>query len=519
MKKLLIFLLSGTLLFGCSKYDDGELRNGLDDLKERVMRLEELCSQMNTNISALQTIVTVLQSQVTITQVEENTNGYTIRFSDGQSATIRNGMNSGDAPDIGVKQDKDDIYYWTLDSEWLLDDAGNKIKAQGSDGKDGEVGRPGQDGTDGKPGQNGADGKDGITPQLKIENDFWFVSTDNGKTWTNLGKATTGSSSSDPMFQEVKQDDHNVYFTLASGEKITVPKTSGLSISFKEGTSLLFNVDETKTIHYTITGGGQGNVVKAEMLNADGGYTLRTTSTSTTAGTIEILAKIPLKNRVIVSVSDGNHTIMAAIDVSLAPSFDGKTVAVEIPGTLNNLLGSYDKTSITELTVVGSLNDTDIQTLNDLPNLSVLDLREVNLEKLPTYAFYSQTSLTSIVLPRTLKEIGDRAFSNCKGLTGNLTIPNGVTTIGEYAFRNCSGLTSVTIPSSVTTIGYAAFMDCYVTRIECKSNTPPELGGFVFFNARPLTSKRILYVPTGCAEAYRTDDHWNVITEIIETEF
>src|SRR5574344_1467909 len=32
-------------------------------------------------------------------------------------------------------------------------------------------------------------GKDGITPLLKIENDYWFVSYDNGETWQQEGLA------------------------------------------------------------------------------------------------------------------------------------------------------------------------------------------------------------------------------------------------------------------------------------------------------------------------------------------
>ena len=53
-------------------------------------------------------------------------------------------------------------------------------------GAQGLKGDPGKNGTDGKPGKNGADG---ITPEFKIENDYWFVSYDNGTNWTQLGKA------------------------------------------------------------------------------------------------------------------------------------------------------------------------------------------------------------------------------------------------------------------------------------------------------------------------------------------
>ena len=194
MKKLLSLVFCGLLLFGCSdKYDDSALRNDLNDLENRVTKLEELCKQMNTNISSLQKIVEALQDNLSISKVEQLSDGYIIHFSDGSTATIKNGKNSEDAPIIGVKKDTDGIYYWTLDGEWLTDEKGNKVKAQGTDGKDGvdgEDGNDGVDGEDGVDGTNGKDGKDGITPQLKIENGRWMLSMDNGKTWTDIGQAT-----------------------------------------------------------------------------------------------------------------------------------------------------------------------------------------------------------------------------------------------------------------------------------------------------------------------------------------
>ena len=158
---------------------------------------------MNTNITALETIVAVLQSNDMITGIVEikkdgKVIGYTITFSKHDSITIyhgesgQNGTNGKDGitPVIGVAQDTDGIYYWTLNGEWLLDDNGNKLPVSGKDGKNG---------ADGKDGQDGADGKDGITPLLKIENGYWYISYDNGATWTESGKATgdNGQNGSD----------------------------------------------------------------------------------------------------------------------------------------------------------------------------------------------------------------------------------------------------------------------------------------------------------------------------------
>jgi hypothetical protein len=77
----------------------------------------------------------------------------------------------------------------------------------------------------------------------------------------------------------------------------------------------------------------------------------------------------------------------------------------------------------------------------------------------PWYSF--KDSITSLTLNPGMTTIGNCAFQNCTGLTGNLTIPAGVTSIGTYAFYNCTGLTgNLTIPAGVTSIGVSAFNSC-----------------------------------------------------------
>ncbi|UKI39406.1 MAG: DUF4988 domain-containing protein [Alistipes putredinis] len=207
-------------------------------LEDRVAKLEELCKQMNTNISSLQTIVTALQNNdyvTSVTPVLQNGKevGYTITFSKSSPITIFHGKDgangSGHTPVIGVKRDTDGVYYWTLDGSWLTDERGDKIKAEGKDGRDGSDGEDGNDGTD------GTNGKDGITPKFKIENDYWFLSYDDGDTWTQVGKATGEDGkdgedgiSGDSMFSDVdyKTSPDYVIFTLPNGTQIKLPTWS-----------------------------------------------------------------------------------------------------------------------------------------------------------------------------------------------------------------------------------------------------------------------------------------------------
>ena len=218
MKKLLAFaaLFAVVALTSC-KYDDDDLWNSVHGLENRVAKLEELCKQMNTNISSLQTIVTALQNNVYVTGTtplmqDGKEIGYTITFSKGKPITIYHGKDGqdgedGTTPTIGVKKDTDGVYYWTLNGEFIVVDGG-RIQAEGKDG---------------------TNGTNGTTPQFKIENDYWFVSYDNGTNWTQLDKATGEDGvGSDSMFSGVDYETSTDYviFTLSNGTQIKLPTWS-----------------------------------------------------------------------------------------------------------------------------------------------------------------------------------------------------------------------------------------------------------------------------------------------------
>lgn len=284
MKKILSVLYIATLLFAsCSdEYDDSALTGRVDNLENRVAKLEELCKQMNTNISSLQTIVTALQKNdyvTNVTPIMQNGKevGYTITFSKSNPITIYHGKDgqngtdgedgkpgvdgedgkNGHTPVIGVKQDTDGSYYWTLDGDWLTDDSGNKIKAEGTDGKDGTDGSNGEDGNDGQDGKPGMDGKDGITPKFKIENDYWYISYDNESTWTQLGKATGEDGkdgedgiSGDPMFTDIDYETNTDYviFTLSNGTQIKLPTWSAFEALKTLCNQMNTNISSLQTI-------------------------------------------------------------------------------------------------------------------------------------------------------------------------------------------------------------------------------------------------------------------------------
>jgi len=205
-------------------YDDGDLKEGIEDLnvkysslESRIAALESQVKQINSNISSIQGTISALERNVYVSRVEELTNGYKIYFTDNTVATIYDGKDGADgsdgkdgengkdgtnAPVIGVAQ-VDGVYYWTITTNghttWLLGANGEKLRVtgengkdgqDGTDGKNGEDGSPGEDGVDGSDGKDGVDGKDGangVTPLIKIDPEgYWIVSYDNGLTYKRV---------------------------------------------------------------------------------------------------------------------------------------------------------------------------------------------------------------------------------------------------------------------------------------------------------------------------------------------
>lgn len=327
-------------LAGCKDdFDDSELRKQIADLDGRLTSLEKLCAQMNTNISSMQTIVNALQQNDYITGVTpitegSTTIGYTITFAKNKPITIYHGKDGekgeqgnkgedGKTPVIGIKQDTDGIYYWTLDGEWLLDASDNKIKAEGTDGESGEAGE------EGKPGQNG------ITPVLKIEEGYWYVSYDNENSWQQLGKASgekgEPGEKGDSMFSSVDtSNDGYVIFTLADGTELKLPRKDSFGISFSNAFPGI-SAGETIEIEYTLPKGDEKTLVKTACQN---GWQAVVNKKDHLSGTITITAPDPITDdEVLVFVSDGEEkTVMSAISFCIVILDDIQDNTVKVGG-------------------------------------------------------------------------------------------------------------------------------------------------------------------------------------------
>ena len=215
----------------------------------------------------------------------------------------------GVTPVIGVAQDEDGIYYWTINGEWLLDENGNKVQAQGRDGADGQDGKDGADGEDGKDGADGQDGKDG----------------------------EDGTS----LFSSVDVGDEYVTFTLPDGSSFQIPLEKPLDIIFD-----VEDMDETVLtpylelkIGYTVQ--SNSAEISVEVIT-EGDIDVVLTETDELSGVITIYTESYDSvegSKIIVLVGDERRVIMRSItfaNLKLSIS-DINTVSVPAEGGTVNV--------------------------------------------------------------------------------------------------------------------------------------------------------------------------------------
>ena len=219
---------------------------------------------------------------------------------------------------------------------------------------------------------------------------------------------------------------------------------------------------------------------KTFTITPNTGYEINTI----TYGGVSVKSQI-INNQFTTTNATSNSTLDVGFGLISAPGY--KTINVTTAGTLNSLLTANEKTTITNLTLSGNIDARDFKTMRDsMPALTTLDVKDVSImsytgvkgtagtsninypaNTIPAFSFCDSTTwigkeiLSSIVLPLSIKSIGESAFNSCYGLKGALSIPNSVTLIDDYAFAYCDGFTGLlTIPNSVTEIGIDAFFYC-----------------------------------------------------------
>ena len=491
MKKLLAYaaLFAVVALTSC-KYDDDDLWNSVHGLENRVAKLEELCKQMNTNISSLQTIVTALQNNVYVTGTtplmkDGKEIGYTITFSKGNPITIYHGKDGQDGedgitPTISVKKDTDGVYYWTLNGEFIVVDGG-KIQAEGKDGTN------------------------GTTPQFKIENDYWFVSYNNGANWTQLGKATGEDGiGGDSMFSGVDYETSTDYviFTLSNGTQIKLPTWSAFEalqrlcnetntnlsalqtiVTALQNNDYITSVDPLtengKVVGYTIKfaksnpiviyngkDGADGNTpVIGVKKDTDGIYYWTLDGEFIVADGQKIKAQGTDGN----NGADGSDGVTPKLEIregywwisydngtnwtqlGKATGEDGKDAdSIKITQDENNVYFELADGTVITISKTGQSADPNVIQFEDA---LVKAICITNWDKNEDGALSYEEAAAVTTIGTEFSEKGIYAFNELQYFTGLTSIPND-------AFLNCNELLSIKLPDNIISINVAAFRGC-----------------------------------------------------------
>lgn len=107
------------------------------------------------------------------------------------------------------------------------------------------------------------------------------------------------------------------------------------------------------------------------------------------------------------------------------------------------------------------------------------------LQSIGSRAFYG-VSVQTLNIPNSVTELGGYAFSGCKSLE-TVTIGTGVTKISDYTFNTCSALTQISCPS-VTEIGKNAFSGCSSLSDIPLNDKITSLGNYVFSGCSAIES-------------------------------
>ena len=239
----LAFVMTIAVSVGCNGLSD--LENRVDVLESKVKALETVIDVLNDNVSTMQTLI---QNSIPVTSVTQEGDTYTLVFADGSSATLAQGTEGvGVTPVVSI----DEEGYWTVDygngAEYIYADTAKTRKVR-------------------------ATGADASVPVFGVDasGDYWTVSTDGGKTFTNV---TDGAGNPVPVviegdsefsfFEEVSYK--NDVFTVKlkdSGKVLEIPVISSFYYrisgsetvqSFMKGQTRTFSIEQKGVVATLLT--------------------------------------------------------------------------------------------------------------------------------------------------------------------------------------------------------------------------------------------------------------------------
>ncbi len=164
--------------------------------------------------------------------------------------------------------------------------------------------------------------------------------------------------------------------------------------------------------------------------------------------------------------------------------------------------------AISEITITGGDKIPDYA-FSSMTTLKKIDLSKSSIKNIGNYAFWNCNSLSEVIIPDTvtdignyayystkvtklpdnkkIRSIGDYSFSGCQNLDIT-TIPSSYKKLGDFALQNCTGIKKLVIPPTVESIGHQIFNGCtslsdltlpYASRNEISTYSEAELNQYL----------------------------------------
>jgi len=267
-----VFLMAASLvLASCDKHETDQ-----EAIRARIREIQLMIDKTNESIRSLQTVVAALLEKDYVEKVQElfeggERIGYTIFFHvhgpvviyDGNRGEDgSDGQNGKDAsgPTIGMKQDVDGEWYWTINGGWLLGDGYRKMPVYG---------------------------ESATSPSVKIENGDWYVSYDGGKTWEYLADAEEIVGTS---VTGIGYSGDSYWLYMSDGSSIRLPMGGTVGISFDKDSELSAKPGDTLYIQYTLSDASDSYTLAA---TCTGGLTVEKEQWSGGRGRIKVIVPVP----------------------------------------------------------------------------------------------------------------------------------------------------------------------------------------------------------------------------------
>lgn len=123
----------------------------------------------------------------------------------------------------------------------------------------------------------------------------------------------------------------------------------------------------------------------------------------------------------------------------------------KILGTMTKLEGTFEYTALEDVVIPDSVKYIGEYAFANCSRLQRVVLPD-GLKEIRENTFCWCKSLREVVFPEELRVVGMEAFEGCEALQ-NVTLPEGVNSIEQGAFAGCRNLESIYIPDSVGEIG------------------------------------------------------------------